>query len=63
MPGMDGWETLKQMMASGSNRPFIMISADKSDGLEEKAFKAGAVGFLQKPFNDQELIDLINLAL
>ena len=62
MPGLDGWETLKQMMASGSRRPVIMISAEKNDGLKEKAFEAGAVGFLQKPFHDQDLVDLIHLA-
>ena len=38
------------------------MSADKNGGLKEDALKAGAVGFLQKPFNDQALVDLINLA-
>jgi FixJ family two-component response regulator len=60
MPGLDGWETLQHLLASGSSRPVIIISADKNEGLNEKALKAGAVGFLQKPFNDQELVDLIN---
>ena len=62
MSGLDGWETLQHLFKSGSNRPVIIISADKNVGLNEKALKAGAVGFLQKPFNDQELIDLINKA-
>jgi two-component system, LuxR family, response regulator FixJ len=60
MPGLDGWETLQHLFTSGSSRPVIIISADKNEGLNEKALKAGAVGFLQKPFNDQELVDLIN---
>jgi FixJ family two-component response regulator len=60
MPGLDGWETLKHILASGSNRPVIIISADKNERLSEKASIAGAVGFLQKPFNDQALVDLIS---
>ncbi len=63
MPGLDGWETLQHLLTSGSSRPVIIISADKNGGLNEKASKAGAVGFLQKPFNDQALVDLINIAV
>ena len=62
MPGIDGWLTLQHLITSGSSRPVIIISADKNSGVSEKAIKAGAVGFLQKPFNDQALVDLINLA-
>jgi len=61
MPGFDGWQTLGQMSALG-RRPVIIISADKNGGFREKSLKAGAVGFLQKPFNDRELIDLIDVA-
>jgi two-component system, LuxR family, response regulator FixJ len=60
MPGLDGWETLRRLLVSGSTRPVILISADKNTGLNEKALKAGTMGFLQKPFNGQELVDLIN---
>lgn len=60
MPGLDGWETLKRIVKSGFKRSVIIISAEKNGGLNEKAIKVGAVGFLQKPFNDQALIDLIN---
>jgi len=63
MPGLDGWETLKQLIESGSNRPVIIMSADKNGGLNKKALKAGASGYLQKPFNDQALVDLINIAV
>jgi two-component system response regulator FixJ len=62
MPGLDGWETLKRMIKSRAKRPVIIISADKNGGLKERALKTGALGFLQKPFNDQALVDLINLA-
>jgi FixJ family two-component response regulator len=62
MPGLDGWETLQRLLKSGSSRPVIIISADKNGGLDKKASIAGAVGFLQKPFKDQALVDLIKVA-
>jgi len=61
MPGLDGWLALQQLISSGSSRPVIIISADKNGGLNERAIKAGAIGFLQKPFNDQALVDLIKI--
>ena len=59
MPGMDGWEAIKKLIKSGATRPVIIITADKNGGLEEEAIGAGARGFLQKPFHDQALINLI----
>lgn len=63
MPTLDGWETLHYLYTSGSSRPVIIMSADKNGGLNERALKAGAVGYLQKPFNDQALVDLIGATL
>lgn len=62
MPGLDGWEALKRIIESGSKRLVILISAAKNRDFNEQALKAGAVGFLQKPFNDKALVDLINIA-
>jgi FixJ family two-component response regulator len=62
MPGLDGWKTLQHLFNSGSHRPVILISADRTEGLKEKALEAGAVGFLQKPFNDWALVELIKVA-
>ena len=62
MPGMDGWSAQKKIVDSGSKRPVIFISAEKSDIASDRALKAGAVGFLQKPVNAQTLVDLINSA-
>ena len=63
MPGLDGWETQQRLLKSGSSRPVIIMSADKNGELNEGALKTGAVGFLQKPFNGQALVDLINIAV
>jgi FixJ family two-component response regulator len=62
MPGIDGWETQKRILDSGSKRPVIFISAEKQENGSDRAMKLGAVGFLQKPVNGQTLVDLINLA-
>ena len=62
MPGIDGWEAQKRIVDSGSIRPVIFISAEKQDNAADRALKAGAVGFLQKPVNAQTLVDLISVS-
>jgi len=64
MAGMDGFELQQKLKTNGSRLPIIFISADKTLKFSEQYLKAaGAVGFLQKPFNDQALVDLINIAV
>ena len=63
MPGLDGWKAQQYMIESGSKRPVIIMSGDKTEGFDERALKTGAVGYLQKPFNDQALVNLVNVAL
>ncbi len=62
MPGLDGWEAQKEILKSGSKRPVIFISAEKQENAADRALKFGAVGFLQKPFDGQTLVDLIKTA-
>ena len=62
MPGLKGWEAQQRLLKSGSKRPVMIISADRMLGLKERALNVGAIGFLQKPFNDEDLIGLINQA-
>lgn len=63
MSGMNGWQALENLVKAQSLHRVIIISAEKSEGLQEKAVKAGALGFLQKPFDDQDLVELINRAV
>ena len=64
MAGMDGFTLQQKLNSNGFRLPIIFISADKNLKFSEPYLKAaGAVGFLQKPFNDQELVDLIQVAL
>jgi FixJ family two-component response regulator len=61
MEGMDGFALQQKLNSNGFRIPIIFISADKNLKLSEQfLLAAGAVGFLQKPFNDQVLVDLIN---
>ncbi len=62
MPEFDGWAAQKRIMDSGSKRPVIFISAESPDIVEDRALKAGALGFFQKPINGQMLVNLINAA-
>jgi FixJ family two-component response regulator len=61
MPGLKGWEVQRRLLKSGSTHSVIIITADRNEGLRDLTSKAGAVGFLQKPFRDQELVDLVHM--
>jgi len=60
MPGVNGWDTQQRLIKEGYILPVIVITADKDDRFKEQALKAGAVGFLQKPFEDHYLLHMVN---
>jgi FixJ family two-component response regulator len=62
MPEVDGWAVMKRIFNSGSKLPIIFISAEKHENIIDRALQAGAVGFLQKPFEGQMLVDLIKVS-
>jgi FixJ family two-component response regulator len=63
MAGMDGFALQQKLNTDGFRLPIIFISADKNIKFSEQYLKAaGVVGFLQKPFNGQELVKLIEIA-
>lgn len=55
MPGMDGFETLKQVRAV-SSIPVIILSAREANTDKIKGLKLGADDYLSKPFNPDELV-------
>ncbi len=64
MAEMDGFALQQKLNSNGFRIPIIFISADKNLKFSKQYLKtAGAVGFLQKPFDDQSLVDLINIAV
>lgn len=63
MPGMDGLELQRRLMRSGSTLPIIFITAYPEEHTRAEAFRAGALCYLPKPYNDEELLDCIRQAL
>ncbi len=63
MPDMSGLELQERLNAAGALLPIIIITGHGDVPLAVRAMKAGAVEFLQKPFNDQVLLDTVQSAL
>ena len=63
MPGVDGIELLKRLKASRSSFPVLIMTGHGDVPLAVEAMKLGAVDFLEKPFEDDRLIGMIDGAL
>ncbi len=63
MPGMNGLELQQILKNRGIDLPVILMTAYGQVGLAVGAMKQGIVDFIEKPFNDQYLIDAINSGL
>ena len=63
MPEMDGLELQERLNSLGFNMPVIAMTAWGDVETAVQAMKSGAVDFIEKPFNDQALLDAINAAL
>ena len=63
MPGMDGFALQKRLNELKSRFQIIFITADAQPGDREHALRSGAMAFLQKPFEEQQLFEIINSAL
>jgi FixJ family two-component response regulator len=63
MPAMSGLDLLTHMRIKGYTVPLIFITAFPDENVRARALKAGAVGFLAKPFAGPVLIDCIETAL
>jgi FixJ family two-component response regulator len=63
MPGMTGIELQNKLIAQGSRLPVIFVTAFPETEARGRALAAGAIGFLGKPFSDQNLIHCLSEAL
>jgi FixJ family two-component response regulator len=63
LPGMNGLEVQRELVRVGMSTPIIFITGHGDIPTTVKAMKSGAVEFLTKPFDDQELLDAIYQAL
>ena len=63
MPGLDGFGLQERLSAMGRDIPIIFITGHGEVPLAVRAMRAGAIDFLNKPFEDTDLLNAIELAL
>ena len=63
MPGLSGLDLQDRLLAQGHHIPIIFLTAYPEENVRIRAMKAGAVGFLSKPCNDDHLLGCIKKAL
>ena len=63
MPGMDGLELQRRLAQNKVRLPVIVMTGHGDVALAVEAMKAGAVDFIEKPFDDEVLLSAIRAAL
>jgi len=63
MPGLDGLQLQKALTARGSDIPIIFLTGQGDIPMSVRAMKGGAVDFLTKPVNDEDLLKAIQVAI
>jgi len=63
MPGISGLRVLEQLVAQGVDQPVIMLTGHGTVEMCRRAFKAGAAEFLEKPVDDEALLEALQQAV
>ena len=63
MPGMSGADLQAQLIAEGNFTPIIFMTAFDNEKIRARVLKAGAFGYLKKPFDDSALVRCLEKAL
>jgi CheY-like chemotaxis protein len=63
MPNMSGLELQIALISRGHRIPVILYTAFPDDAAEARAMMAGAIAFLRKPFDSQDMIRFVQTAL
>ena len=63
MPGLSGLSVLDTLAAQGVDQPVIMLTGHGTVEMCRRAFKAGAAEFLEKPVDDERLIEALQQAV
>ncbi len=63
MPGINGLTLLDTLMAQGVDQPIIMLTGHATVEMCRRALKSGAMEFLEKPVNDELLLEALQAAV
>lgn len=63
MPGLSGLSVLERLITQGVDQPVIMLTGHGTVEMCRRAFKAGAAEFLEKPVDDEALIEALQHAV
>ena len=63
MPGTSGLTLLDQLLAQGVDQPVIMLTGHGTVEMCRRAFKAGAAEFLEKPVDDERLLEALHVCV
>lgn len=63
MPGISGLSVLDTLVGQGVDQPVIMLTGHGTVEMCRRAFKAGAAEFLEKPVNDEALLEALQNAV
>jgi FixJ family two-component response regulator len=62
MPGLSGIDLQRGLIAQGVRMPTIFITAFPEEETRARAMKAGALGYLSKPFSEDSLLKCLDTA-
>ena len=63
MPGVSGLTVLESLVTQGVDQPVIMLTGHGTVEMCRRAFKSGAAEFLEKPVNDEQLLEALQNAV
>lgn len=63
MPGMSGLELLHRLNTLEVNLPVVVITGHGDVALAVEAMKGGAIDFIEKPFDDDQILSVLKAAL
>jgi FixJ family two-component response regulator len=63
LPGISGVELQRKLKSDASELPIILMSGHASHEVRDEGTANGAIGFLEKPVDSRQLIDLVRNAI